>query len=136
MSAPTDHFVIQHGNLAVNVPRSLFKGSDAVPDDAQEKQFRKMLRERYPWLSENSLDVLMRNARSELLRMMDEETCGRNTANKFVSDGKVNKAIEHLEKHLSENPNDFNSWYMLGELLCKEGRTEEGYEAFRKGSGK
>jgi len=136
MSAPTDHFVIQHGNLTVNVPRSLFKGSDAVPDDTQEKQFRKMLRERYPWLSENSLDVLMRNARSELLRMMDEETCGRNTANKFVSDGKVNKAIEHLEKHLSENPNDFNSWYMLGELLCKEGRTEEGYEAFRKGSGK
>ena len=78
----------------------------------------------------------MKNARSEILRIMDEETCGRNTASKLVSEGKPNKAIEHLERHLSENPNDFNSWYMLGELLCKEGRIEEGYEAFRKGSGK
>ena len=99
----------------------------------KEKELRDMLSKRYPWLTSNALDVIMRNARREMLRVMDEESGGRSTSRRLSSQGKNEMAIAHLEQHLKEHPEDADSWYALGELLCKVGRAEEGYKAMKKG---
>lgn len=133
MSMPHDHIAVVHGNLTVSVPRSLFIGSEAVPHEPEVKRFRKMISERYPWLSENALDVLMKNAREKMLKVIDEETGGRARAKTLMDHGKVEEAVRHLEKHLKTDPCDADTWYMLGEALCKIGRTQEGYAAISKG---
>ena len=127
------HITVRHGNMTVNVPRNLFSGPDCEPVESKVKEFRRIMSGRYPWLTENALDVLMRNARNEMLRVLDEETGGRSTSKRMVSDGNTKGAIAHLKKHLEENPEDADSWYALGELLCKIGRAEEGYRAMNKG---
>ena len=130
---PQDHVAVVHGKLTVNVPRSIFAGDAAVPDEKGTERFRKMLMERYPWLSENALDVIMRNARNAVIRTMDEETCGRAGARRLVSKGRAEEAITHLRRFLETDPQNADSWYLLGEILCKVGETEKGYAAFRRG---
>lgn len=119
----------------MSVPRDIFKGvgAEIVPDKAET--FKGTLKARYPWLTDNSVDVFMKKARNEMLRVMDEETGGRSIGKYLDSDGKTWKAIGHLQKHLEETPDDIDSWYLLGEMLCKVGRAEEGYKAFAKGRG-
>ncbi len=133
MSVPENHITISHGSMTVNIPRDVFEGPDAVMNPEKEKELRDMLSKRYPWLTSNALDVIMRNARREMLRVMDEESGGRSTSRRLSSQGKNEMAIAHLEQHLKEHPEDADSWYALGELLCKVGRAEEGYKAMKKG---
>lgn len=133
MSVPENHITISHGSMTVNIPRDVFEGPDAVMNPDKEKELRDMLSKRYPWLTSNALDVIMRNARREMLRVMDEESGGRSTSRRLSSQGKNEMAIAHLEQHLKEHPEDADSWYALGELLCKVGRAEEGYKAMKKG---
>ena len=133
MSVPENHITISHGSMTVNIPRDVFEGPDAVMNPEKEKELRDMLSKRYPWLTSNALDVIMRNARREILRVMDEESGGRSTSRRLSSQGKNEMAIAHLEQHLKEHPEDADSWYALGELLCKVGRAEEGYKAMKKG---
>ena len=133
MSVPENHITISHGSMTVNIPRDVFEGPDAVMNPEKEKELRDMLSKRYPWLTSNALDVIMRNARREMLRVMDEESGGRSTNKRLSSQGKNEMAIAHLEQHLKEHPDDADSWYALGELLCKVGRAEEGYKAMKKG---
>lgn len=130
---PAGHIRVIHGKLTVNVPRNLFKGNDAEIDQSKAKPFREMLKGRYPWLTDNSLDVFMEKARKEMVAVMDEETNGRSVSKSLESRGKIDDAIKHLQRHLEKDPNDADSWYALGELLCKAGRTEEGYKAFSRG---
>ena len=59
--------LVVHGNLSVDVPRRLFKGPECVIDEEAAGPFREMLRGRYPWLSESSVDVLMSKARKEMV---------------------------------------------------------------------
>ncbi len=132
-AAPDGHFQINHGKLLVNVPRNIFRGIEATIDEEKAEPFRKMLMERYPWLSRNSLDELLKKARLEYIRIRDEETGGRDKAKNFVSKGRDEEAIKHLRRHLEQNPQDADTWYALGEILCRLGRTEEGYEAFNRG---
>lgn len=132
MSIPKDHVQIRHGSLTINVPRSLYSGINGIPDEPSVKRFRKMLSERYPWLSENALDVLMRNARDTIIETLDEETCGRARANELVLEGNIEKAISHLRKHLAKDSKNIDTMYLLGELLCKTGKTEEGYAMIAK----
>ena len=127
------HITVQHGSLSVKVPRNLFTGPDCDLDEDKVKEFRAMLSKRYPWLTENSLDVLMRNARKEMLRTIDEETGGRSASKQMASKGKYDQAIKHLKEHLERDPDDADSWYTLGELLCKAGKVEEGYRAMNRG---
>lgn len=68
------HISVKHGNMLINVPRNLFRGPDCEFVDDKVKEFRRIMSGRYPWLTENSLDVLLRNARNEMLRITDEET--------------------------------------------------------------
>ena len=133
MTVPEGHIKVHHGSLAVNVPRSIFKKGtgEIVPERAAP--FREMIMNRYPWLTENSMDVLMDRASKEMSQILDEETSGRSAGRKLADEGRTKDAIRHLERALELNPNDSDSWYLLGELLCSVGRMEEGYEAFSKG---
>ncbi len=117
----------------MNVPRKIFRGVSAEPDPKEKAEFGRILQSRYPWLTDNSLEVFFRNAQAEMLRVLDYETGGRNESRRLEAEGKIEAAIKHLKKHLEEDPEDADSWYELGNLLCKAGRTDEGYKAFNKG---
>lgn len=95
--------------------------------------FREMIMARYPWLTASSVDVLMELAIKEMRQVLDEETSGRSAGRTLADSGRVDEAIEHLTKSLERDPEDADSWYLLGELLCRAGRSEEGYRAFAEG---
>lgn len=133
MQVPKGHIAVHHGNLVVMVPRSIFKKGTGTIVPERAAPFIEMVRGRYPWLTENSVNVLMERASREMAQILDKETSGRSAAHHLESRGETQKAIEHLEHILNLNPEDADSWYMLGELLCKVGRAEEGYVAFSKG---
>jgi len=130
---PADHFPVTHGKLVVNVPRNIFKGNGTNIDEKKAAPFREMLKSRYPWLTDNSLDVLMEKARKTMERMVDEETNGRSISKELESQGRTEEAVIHLKKHLEKDPEDADTWYALGELLCRSGKAEEGYKAFARG---
>lgn len=131
--AQADHITVVHGSLTVDVPRSIFRGPDLDIDQERAKPFREMIQDRYPWITDNSMDVLLNKARKEMIRVRDEETNGRSHSANLAAKGKLDEAIAHLQLHLDSNPRDADSWYKLGELLCKAGRVEEGYKALNRG---
>ena len=133
MTVPSDCIEVAHGKMLLAVPKDMFIGRDAVIDEEKAKQFAEKTKRRYPWITDNAMDVILRNARKEMLRLNDERTGGRSTSQRLDSEGKTEMAILHLEKHLEEHPDDADSWYALGELLCKAGRVEEGHRAINKG---
>ena len=127
------HITVVHGNLTVDVPRRLFRGPDCEIDEEAARPFRDMVRARYPWVSESSMDVLMSKARKEMIRVIDEETGGRSHSSNLAQQGKLDEAISHMKLHIEQDPEDADSWYALGNLLCQAGRTDEGYRAFNRG---
>lgn len=131
--AQAGHITVVHGSNTVDVPRNIFKGNDCEIDPEKAAAFRDMIGRRCPWLSESSLDVLMNKARKEMIRIRDEETNGRSYSTSLASQGRLDEAIAHMQLHLEKNPDDADSWYKLGELLCKAGRAEEGYKAMNRG---
>ena len=133
MTVPDDCLEIPHGKMILAVPKNIFSGRDADIDEEKAKQFSEKTKKRYPWITDNAMEVILRNARKEMLRITDERTGGRSTSRKLESEGKTEMAIMHLKKHLEEHPDDADSWYALGELLCKSGKMEEGYRAINKG---
>ena len=133
MTVPDDCLEIAHGKMILAVPKNIFSGRDADIDEEKAKQFSEKTKKRYPWITDNAMEVVLRNARKEMLRLNDERTGGRSTSRKLESEGKTEMAIMHLKKHLEEHPDDADSWYALGELLCKSGKVEEGYRAINKG---
>lgn len=133
MSAPEGYIQVAHGNMTLSIPRNIFKGADAELDPVKSKEYGELLLSRYPWLKPGSLEVIFKNARREMLRILDEETGGRNESIRLEKQGDIEGAIRHLKKKLQEDPDDVDSWFALGNLLCKAGRAKEGYEAFNKG---
>ena len=127
------HITVVHGNLTVDVPRKLFRGPYCEIDEETARPFRDMVRARYPWVSESSMDVLMSKARKEMIRVIDEETGGRSHSSNLAQQGKLDEAIAHMRLHIEQDPEDADSWYALGNLLCQAGRTDEGYRAFNRG---
>jgi tetratricopeptide (TPR) repeat protein len=124
---------VTHGNLTVSVPRNIFKGDGAAIDEEKAAPFRQMLKQRYPWLTDNSLDVLMEKARRTMIGIRNEETNGLSMCRELESQGRPEEAIKHLRKRLEIDSNDPDLGYALGELLCKTRQKEEGYKAFAKG---
>lgn len=127
------HITVVHGNLTVDVPRRLFRGPGCEIDEEAARPFRDMVRARYPWVSESSMDVLMSKARKEMIRVIDEETGGRSHSSNLAQHGKLDEAIAHMRLHIEQDPEDADSWYALGNLLCQAGMTDEGYRAFNRG---
>lgn len=128
-----NHITVVFGSLTVDVPRELFKGRDCeiVPEVASS--FGELLTNRYPWLNTNSLDVLFRKARMEMIRVRDVETSGRSHSAALARDGKLDDAIAHIRLHMEMEPENADLWFTLGELLCKKGDVAEGYKALNKG---
>lgn len=131
--AQANHITVVHGSLTVDVPRNIFRGPDCEIDPERAEPFRRMVQDRYPWITDNSMNVLLNKARKEMIRVRDEETNGRSHSSNLASQGKLDEAIDHMRLHLEMDPDDADSWYKLGELLCKAGRAEEGYKAFNRG---
>ncbi|MCQ2078973.1 MAG: tetratricopeptide repeat protein [archaeon] len=132
MSAPEGYIQVAHGRMTVNIPRSLFKGAEAELDAKKAEEYGELLLSRYPWLKPGSLEVIYKNARREMLRVLDEETGGRNESIRMENKGDLEGAIRHLRKKLEEDPEDSDTWMALGNLLCKAGRAKEGYEAINR----
>jgi len=128
-----DMLEIMHGSLAVRVPSGLFSGCDGIIDTAAAERFREILASRYPWLSVNSLDVLMETARKKYIDTLDEETKGLSKAERLRRQGKPDSAERQLRESLEKHPDNPDAWYALGKMLCDAGKTEEGYEAFNRG---
>lgn len=124
---------ITHGTLTVRVPADIFHGTAGEIDEEKAGAYRKLLMERYPWLTSNSVDVLLRKAKKEYTIQADNASKGCRVAKELAASGKYEEAIRHLERHLEKNPNDADTWYALGEILCTSGRTKEGYEALARG---
>ena len=131
--AQANHITVVHGSLTVDVPRSIFRGPECEVDPERAAPFRRMIQDRYPWISDGSMDVLLNKARKEMIRVRDEETNGRSHSSNLEAKGKLDEAIAHMRLHLEANPDDADSWYRLGELLCRAGNAEEGYKAFNEG---
>lgn len=122
---------VNHGKLRVSVPRRMFR-DDGTTDPAEERAFRDLMASRYPWLNERSLDVLISTAVQEMASTLAHERRGA-PIGRELSAREPDKAISYLTRHLEHEPQDADAWYVLGEALCKAGRTEEGYRALKRG---
>lgn len=122
---------VQHGKLRVSVPRGVFR-DDGGTDPLEERNFRDLMRSRYPWLTERSLDVLMSAAVEEFSRVQDHERRGAPRGRELMSTD-PEKAVSYLRRHLESEEDDAEAWYVLGEALCKAGRAQEGYQALARG---
>jgi tetratricopeptide (TPR) repeat protein len=123
---------VRHGSLELNIPYSVFvKGTSDLNDTADG--YFSMLQQRYPWLNDNSIAVLRRRTGDEMRRIIEDGLRGPRKARILSKEGKDMQAIHHLEAYLIENPDDSDAWYVLGEILCKIGRTEEGYRMINHG---
>lgn len=127
------HIRVDHGKLSVQVPRNIFRGPEAIIDEAEWNKFRNTLKSRYPWLTENALEIIKNSSRKEILRVLWNEKKGAKAGRELLLRGYLERSIEHLQTHLKEHPDDGDAWYALGESLCKAGRNDEGYRAFKKG---
>lgn len=132
MTAPKDCFTIYHGKLQVNVPYDVFKTSSAELDPVRAEEFKKVMMSRYPWITENSMQVVFNKAKREMQTILDERREARGV--RCVSEVKdLPSEIVKTKRELERNPDDPMLWMRLGELLCKNGETEEGYKALNKG---
>jgi tetratricopeptide (TPR) repeat protein len=123
---------VKHGSLELNIPYSVFvKGTSGLNDSSDE--YFSMLRQRYPWLSNNSIVVLKRRTEEEMQRTIEEGLRGAVKARMLSKEGKDMEAIHHLESYLVDFPEDSDAWYALGEILCKIGRDDDGYRAISHG---
>ena len=132
MSAPEGYFTVYHGSLSLNVPRRIFKGRNSEIDKDEAERFLSLVQARYPWITRNSFDVMLKKAREEFIRLRDEETGGISTSRMLASKGDKKGAIEHLRAHLEEDPEDADAWMELGKLLCDIGDADAGYKAFNE----
>ncbi len=128
-----DHITVVHGSMCLDVPRSIFKGSDCCIDLEAAEPFKRIVTSRYPWISDSAFQVILNKAQKEMLRVRDEETNGREYSRTLAKKGKTDDAIFHLKLRLELNPDDAKGWYELGELLFKKGDAKGGFDAFRKG---
>lgn len=124
---------VEHGKLSIQVPRIVFHGPESIVDENEWNRFKNILKSRYPWLTENALELIKNNSRKEFLRVLWDEKKGAQMGRELLQQGYLERSIEHLQSYLKEHPDDCDAWYALGESLCKAGRNEEGYRSFQRG---
>ncbi len=128
-----NHISVVHGSMVVDVPRSIFKGKECRIDWDEVPPFKRIIQSRYPWITDNAVNVILNKAQMEMMRVRDEETNGREYSKTLADKGKLDDAIAHLRLRLELNPDDAKAWYDLGELLFKKGDAQGGFDAFKKG---
>lgn len=132
MTAPVGYFTVYHGKLEINVPFDIFILHTTELDPVKSKRFGETLKSRYPWLTDDAIKVIMNNSVREMKRLNEERKRDKGVVSMDpVKDMK--SEIAKTKAALEKDPNDAMAWMKLGELLCKNGDTEEGYKALNKG---
>ena len=133
MSAPLGTIRVMHGKTVVDVPRDLFSGDEAVVDEEKAAAFRDMIGGRYPWLSQGSLDVLMNKARTEMKRILDEESHGQAGARILHDKGDLRGAIRHMREWAEREPDNSDIWYTLARFYTEAGDKDAAFKAMNRG---
>ncbi len=123
---------VRHGRMLINVPRTLFKGKRAEFVKAEADRFGKELRSRYPWLSENAVIVILREARQTMLSLIEMESGSVDIARTAFEDGRPTEALQILDKHLQLRPDDSDAWHLRGVILMRLGNAEEGFRSLAR----
>jgi hypothetical protein len=118
-----------HGNLEINVPRRLFKDGTAEIVPSEEEGFRKTVSSRYPLLSVNAMDEVVKEARDAMSDHIERSKTVHQRAREQLSRGRVRTALGILEEHLIDEPEDADAWYAVAEVLSKLDRKEDAFRA-------
>ncbi|OPY31152.1 MAG: hypothetical protein A4E32_02137 [Methanomassiliicoccales archaeon PtaU1.Bin124] len=120
---------VQHGSMELNIPTKLFEpGTNRIRKDEADR-LRAGLRAKYPWLTDNAVDVILRNSQEEMARLMDAKRTVAERAREMLRSGRMEQALAFLEAHLDVFPDDADAWYVRGEALMRSGRAKEGFAA-------
>lgn len=133
MSPQAGHIEVAHGSMRISVPRDLFSGSEATIIPEKAESFSDLIRGRYPWISANSVEVLLKNARKVMLSTLEEESHGMSVARDLESKGDLKGAIGQMNRWAEKEPNNVEIWYYLGQLYFKAGMQDEGHKAMNRG---
>ncbi len=119
--------------MVIGVPLKLFKDRSSVMDPSMADDFREKLSARYPWLSKDAVDVILKEAKRVRKEEIGRERTAIQKARDLISTGRYSEATRMLTKHLRSHPDDSDAWLLKGEALCKMGRSEEGFRAISMG---
>jgi hypothetical protein len=123
---------VRHGRMLINVPRTLFRGKRAEIMSAEADRFGKELRSRYPWLSENAVRVVLKEARQTMRSLIEMESGPVEIARTKFEDGHPTEALQMLDAHLQYHHEDANAWHLRGVILMRMGRAEEGFKSLAR----
>jgi tetratricopeptide (TPR) repeat protein len=118
-----------HGNLEINVPRRLFKDGTAEIVPSEEEAFRKTVSSRYPWLTPNAVDEVVKEAKEAMSDHNERSKTVHQRAREQLARGRVKTALGILEEHLIDEPEDADAWYAVAEVLSKLDRKEDAFRA-------
>ena len=118
--------------MLINVPRTLFRGKRAEIVGAEADRFGRELRSRYPWLSENAVHVVLREARETMLSLIEMESGPVEQARTAFEDGRPTEALQMLDSHLQRHSDDSDAWHLRGVILMRMGRAEEGFKSLAR----
>ena len=54
-------------------------------------------------------------------------------ASRYAAEGQVDRAVEHAQVAVTQDPDYSAAWKLLGRVLAESGRTGEAAEAYRRG---
>ncbi len=123
---------VRHGRMLINVPRTLFRGKRAEIVSSEAERLGRELRARYPWLSENAVQVIFREARETMLSLIEMESGPVEIARTSFEDGRPTEALQMLDKHLRQHQDDSDAWHLRGVILMRLGKAEEGFKSLAR----
>ncbi len=123
---------VRHGSMLINIPRTLFRGRRAEIVSAEADRLGKELRSRYPWLSENAVQVVFREARQTMLSTIEMESRPIDIARTSFEDRHPTDALRILDEHLQRHQDDSDAWHLRGVVLMRLGRAEEGFKSLAR----
>jgi tetratricopeptide (TPR) repeat protein len=119
--------------MEINIPISLFEEGTARVRADQAKVLREKLKCQYPWLSDNAIDVILKNSSEEMSRHIEMKKPPSQKAREMLDEGRYEQALSFLDVHLDLEPEDVDCWYVRSEALFKLGRQEEAFQSMRTG---
>ncbi len=123
---------VRHGRMLISVPRTLFRGKRAEIVGAEAERFGRELRSRYPWLSENAVRVVLKEARDTMLSLIEMESGPVELARTKFEDGHPTEALRMLDAHLQKRQDDQDAWHLRGVILMRMGKAEEGFKSLAR----
>jgi hypothetical protein len=119
--------------MEINIPISLFEEGTARIRADQAGVLREKLKCQYPWLSDNAIDVILKNSSEEMSRHIETKKPPSQKAREMLDEGRYEQALSFLDVHLDLEPEDVDCWYVRSEALFKLGRQEEAFQSMRTG---